>query len=154
MRAVGSQIYGHDLKREGVFHILISVVGWHMDGARRFFSLGSLGWDRAREAPWLAARVSSSTSYGARNAMRFDPMQSRTQGEPILQTYGKRNGRGGAGDGGIVRSVLGDSEDGLQRCSSFKEQLYSFALLPSSSSLGQLPQTSMNRACAAAIFVR
>jgi hypothetical protein len=71
-----------------------------------------------------------------------------------LQTYGEGNGRGRAGDGGAVWSVLGDGEDGHLRCSGFEEQLYNFALLPSSSSLGQLLQTSMNRACAAAIFVR
>jgi hypothetical protein len=45
--------------------------------------------------------------------MRFDPTRSRRQGEPVLQTYDKENGRGRAGDGGAVRSVLGDSEGGL-----------------------------------------
>jgi hypothetical protein len=86
--------------------------------------------------------------------MRFDPTRSRRQGEPILQTYGEGNSRGKVGDGGAVRSVLGDGEEGLQRCSGFEEQLYSFTLLPSSSSLGQLLRTLMNRACAVAIFVR
>jgi hypothetical protein len=81
-------------------------------------------------------------------------MRSRRQGEPILQTYSEGNGRGRAGDGGTVQLALGDGEDGLRRCSSFEEQLYSFALLPSSSSLGQLLRTSMNRAHTAAIFVR
>jgi hypothetical protein len=65
-------------------------------------------------------------------------MRSRRKGEPILQTYGEGNGRGRAGDCGAVWSMLGDGEGGLRRCSGFEEQLYSFALLPSSSSLGQL----------------
>jgi hypothetical protein len=80
-------------------------------------------------------------------------MRSRRQGAPILQTYDEGNSRGRAGDGITVWSVFGDSEDGLHRCSGFEEQLYSFTLLPSSSSLGQLLRTSMNRARAAAIFV-
>jgi hypothetical protein len=70
-----------------------------------------------------------------------------------MQTYSEGNGRGRAGDGGKVRSVLGDGEDSLRRCSDCEEQLYSFALLPSSSSLGQLLRMSINRAYAAAIFV-
>jgi hypothetical protein len=49
-----------------------------------------------------------------------------------LQTYDEGNSRGSAGDGGAVRSVLGDGEDGLRRCSSFEEQLYSFALFAQS----------------------
>jgi hypothetical protein len=88
-----------------------------------------------------------------KNVMRFHPTRSRRQGEPVLQTYGEGNGRGRAGDGGVVRLALGDGEGGLRRCSGFEEKLYSFALLPSSSSLGQLPRTSMNRVRAAAIFV-
>jgi hypothetical protein len=52
-----------------------------------------------------------------------------------LQSYDKGNGRGIAGDGAVVRSALGNSEDDLQWCSGFEKQLYSFALLPSSSSL-------------------
>jgi hypothetical protein len=84
------------------------------------------------------ARASSSASYGARN-----PTRSRRQREPILQTYDEGNCRGRAGDGGAVRSVLGDGEDGLWWCSHFEERLYNFVLLPSSSSLGQLPQTLM-----------
>jgi hypothetical protein len=104
--------------------------------------------------PWSLAWAISSSSHGAPNAMRFDPTRSRRQGEPVLQTYGEGNGRGRAGDGGAVRSALGDGEDGLRRCSGFEEQLHSFTLLPSSSSLGQLLQTSMNQAHAVAIFVR
>jgi hypothetical protein len=71
-----------------------------------------------------------------------------------LQSYDKGNGRGIAGDGAVVRSALGNSEDDLQWCSGFEEQLYSFALLPSSSSLSQLLQMSMNQARAAVIFMR
>jgi hypothetical protein len=67
-----------------------------------------------------------------------------------VQTYSEGNGRGRAGDGGTVRSVLAT----VRMASGFEEQLYSFTLLPSSSSLGQLLQTSMNQARAAAIFVR
>jgi hypothetical protein len=104
--------------------------------------------------PWLLAWESSSLSHGAPNAIRFDPTRSRRQGEPVLQTYGEGNDRGRAGNGGTVRSVLGDDEDNLRQCSDIEEQLYSSALLPSRSSLGQLLQTSMNRAQAAAIFVR
>jgi hypothetical protein len=85
--------------------------------------------------------------------MRFDPTQSRGQGEPVLQTYGEGNDRWRAGGGGAVRSALGDGEGGLWLCSGFEKQLYNFALLPSSSSLGQLLWTSMNRARAAAIFM-
>jgi hypothetical protein len=81
-------------------------------------------------------------------------MQSRRQGEPVLQTYGEGNGRGRAGNGGAVRSTLGDGEDSLRRCFGFEDQLYSFALLLSSSSLGQLLRMSMNRARAVAIFMR
>jgi hypothetical protein len=103
--------------------------------------------------PWSPAWASSSLSHGAPNAMMFHPTRSRRQGEPILQTYGEGSGRGRAGDGGTVWSVLGDSEDGLRRCSGFEEQLYNFALLLSSSSLGQLLRMSMNRARVAAIFV-
>jgi hypothetical protein len=84
-----------------------------VDGGRRFFSLGSLDRDIAQEVPWSMARASSSASYGARNAMRFDPTRSRKQGEPILQTSAEGNSRGRADDGGTVRSVLGDDEDGL-----------------------------------------
>jgi hypothetical protein len=80
-------------------------------------------------------------------------MQSRRQGEPILQTYGEGNSQGRAGNGGAVRSALGDGEDGRLRSSDFEEQLYSFALLSSTSSLGQLLWTSMNRAREAAIFM-
>jgi hypothetical protein len=86
--------------------------------------------------------------------MRFGPTLSRRQGGPILQTYGEGNGPGRVDDDSVVRSVLGDGEDGLWWCSGFEEQHYSFALLPSSSSFGQLLWTSMNRACAMAIFVR
>jgi hypothetical protein len=81
-------------------------------------------------------------------------MRSRRQGEPILQIYDEGNGRGRAGDGGMVRSVLGDGEEGLRQCSDFEEQLYIFAFLPSSSSLGQLLRTLMNQARVVAIFVR
>jgi hypothetical protein len=44
---------------------------------------------------------------------RFDPTQSRRQGEPVLQTYGEGNSRGRVGDGGAVRSTHGDGEGGL-----------------------------------------
>jgi hypothetical protein len=94
MRVVGSQVFGHELKHEGIFHVLISTVGWHVDGDRRFFSLGSLGWDRAQEAAWPAARASSSASYGARNTMRFEPTRSRRQGEPICKLTAKKTVEG------------------------------------------------------------
>jgi hypothetical protein len=116
MRAVGSQIFGHDLKREGVFHVLISAIGWHVD--------------RAREAPWPVARASSSASESAWNTMRFDPTRSRRQGEPVLQTYGEGNGQGRAGDDSVVQSVLGDGEDGLRWCSGFKGVCWSFLVRP------------------------
>jgi hypothetical protein len=103
--------------------------------------------------PWSPAWASSSSRHGAPNAMRFDPTRFRRQGEPVLQTYGAGNGRGRADDGGAVQLAFGDGEDGLRRCSGFEEQPYGFALLPSSSSLGQLLRTSMNQARAAAIFM-
>jgi hypothetical protein len=34
MRVIGSQIFGHNLKREGVFHVLISAVDQGVDGSR------------------------------------------------------------------------------------------------------------------------
>jgi hypothetical protein len=80
-------------------------------------------------------------------------MRSRRQGEPVLQTYSEGNGRGRAVHSDVVRSALGDGEGSLRRCSGFEEQLYSFALLPSSSSLDQLLRASMNLTCAAAIFM-
>jgi hypothetical protein len=112
------------------------------------------GRDRGRWTPWLPAWASSSSSHEPPNAMRFDPTQSRRQGKLVLQTYSEGNDRGRAGDGGAVRSALGDGEDGLWWCSGFEEELYSFTLLPSCSSLVQLLRMSMNRARAAAIFVR
>jgi hypothetical protein len=89
MRAIGSQIFGHDLKCEGVFHVLISTVGWHVDGGRRFFSLGSLGRDRAREAPWPVARVSSSASYGARNEWGLALRYLEDKGGPFCKLTAK-----------------------------------------------------------------
>jgi hypothetical protein len=86
--------------------------------------------------------------------MRFDPTRSGRQGKPVLQTYGEGNGRGRASNDGAVWSVLGDDEGGHRWCSDFEEQLYSFTLFPSSSTLGQLIRTSMNQARAVAIFVR
>jgi hypothetical protein len=53
--------------------------------------------------------------------MRFDPTQSRRQGEPVLQTCDEGNDQGRAGDGDAIRSTLGDDEDGLWRCSGFEE---------------------------------
>jgi hypothetical protein len=46
--------------------------------------------------------------------MWFDPTRSRNQGELILQTYAEGNNRWRAGDGGAVRSALGDGEGGLR----------------------------------------
>jgi hypothetical protein len=60
----------------------------------------------------------------------------------ILQTYGEENGRGRAGDGGAVRSVLGDGEDALRQCSGFKGVCRSFLMLPSSFLSSQLFQTA------------
>jgi hypothetical protein len=59
--------------------------------------------------------------------MRFNSMGSRRQRELVLQTYSEGNGRGRAGDGDDVRSVLGDGEDGLWWCFVFEEQLYNFS---------------------------
>jgi hypothetical protein len=73
------------------------------------------------------AQASSSTSYGAQNTMKFNSMGSRRQRELVLQTYSEGNGRGRAGDGDVVRSVLGDGEDGLWWCFGFEEQLYNFS---------------------------
>jgi hypothetical protein len=60
-----------------------------------------LGWDWGGRMPWSPAWASPSLSYGARNVMRFDPTQSRRQGEPVLQTYSEGNGRGRVGDGEV-----------------------------------------------------
>jgi hypothetical protein len=111
MRAVGSQIYSHDLKREGVFHVLISAVGWHMDGGRRFFPLGSLDRDRAQEAPWMVAREGSSIGYSAQNAMRFLPMWPRLWEELVLRTHHGENGPWEAGDGEAAPAVFNGGGD-------------------------------------------
>jgi hypothetical protein len=106
---------------EGVFHILISAVGWHVDGGKHFFSLGLLGWDRAREAPWLVAWASSISSYGARNNARFLPTWSRLWEELVLWTYRSENRPREAGDGEASRAVFNDGGDGVQRCSISKD---------------------------------
>jgi hypothetical protein len=85
---------------------------------------------------------SSGSHYGALNFDPILPMRSRWHKELILQTYGEENGRGRVGDGGVVRSVLSDGEDGLRQCSGFKGVCRSFLVLPSSFLSGQLLQTA------------
>jgi hypothetical protein len=114
-------MYGHDLKREGVFHVLISVIDWHTDGGTHFFSLGSLSRDGAWEAPWTASRASSSASYSAWNAMRSLPTRSRLWEELILQTYRSENGPREAGDGEAARAVFNGSRDGVWQLSGSRD---------------------------------
>jgi hypothetical protein len=139
------------LSGEGVCPNLIVTVGSGSDGGGGFFN--STAWARQRQADAMVAGLGE-LKLELLCMKRDDPTRYRRQGEPILQTYSEGNGRGRAGYGGAVQSMLGDGADGLQQCSVFEEQLYSFALLPSSSSLGQLLWTSMNRARVVAIFVR
>jgi hypothetical protein len=81
----------------------------------------------------MASSKSSGSHYGSLNFDQILPTRSRRHKELILQTYGKENGRGRAGDGG---------EDGLQRCSGFKGVHRSFLVLPSRFLSGQLLQTA------------
>jgi hypothetical protein len=46
-------------------------------------------------------------------SMRFLPTWPRQRVEPILHTYGGGNGRRRVGDGGVVQSILHNSEGGL-----------------------------------------
>jgi hypothetical protein len=100
---------------EGVFHVLISSVGWHVDGGKLFFSLSSLTRDKASETPWPAAWASSSSSYGAWNDARFLRTRSRLWEELILRTYHGENGPQEASDREVSQAVLtavGMSSDG------------------------------------------
>jgi hypothetical protein len=65
------------------------------------------------EAPWLAARSSSSPSR-APKANPFPPTQSRQRGEMILLTYG-------IDDGEMARANLGDGADVLWWSSSTED---------------------------------
>jgi hypothetical protein len=105
---------------EVVFQVLISAVSWHVNGGRRFFSLGSLGQDRAQEVPWLAAWASSSSSYGAWNNARFLPMWSRLWEKLILRTYNSENRPREAGNREAARAVFNDGGGGVWRRSGSK----------------------------------
>jgi hypothetical protein len=59
----------------------------------------------------------SSLGYGALNATRFLPTQSRGREELILQTYGEGNDPLEAGDDGAARPVFNDGGGGIQQCS-------------------------------------
>jgi hypothetical protein len=148
MVTVGDGIHGQDL---------IGQRGTPRSNCDRWLKIGR--WQRLL----LQLYSMGETEEGRRHGRRLvraqaratgHQMRSRTQGEPVLQTYGEGNSRGRVSDGGVVRSALADIKDGLRWFSGFEEQLYSFALLCSRSSLGQFLLTSMNQAHAAAIFVR
>jgi hypothetical protein len=79
----------------------------------------SLGW----EAPWLAAR-SSSSPFTAPKANPSPSTRSRQRGETILLTYGNRDGRGKADDGEVARVNLGDGEGDLQGFSGDENSSY------------------------------
>jgi hypothetical protein len=87
-----------------------------------------------RKAPWSVAWASSSTSYGAWNAMRFHSTRSRRQGEPILWTYRGENGPREAGDGETAQVVFNGGGDGVRRCSISKDSFGSDGVYGGSSS--------------------
>jgi hypothetical protein len=59
---------------------------------------------------------SSSSAYGAINAIGFLPTWSRTREELVLQTYGEGNDPLEAGDDGMAQLVSNDSGGGVQWC--------------------------------------
>jgi hypothetical protein len=85
------------------------------------FFFGLLGRDGSREAPWLAAWASSSTSYGAWNEAMFLPTRSRLWEELVLRTYHGENRPHEAGDGEAARAVFNSGWDGVRRCSGSKD---------------------------------
>jgi hypothetical protein len=70
------------------------------------------------------------------------PTQSRWHKGSVLLICGGRNGPHEVVDGEAARSAVGDGEDGLRRCSSFKGMQRSFLVLPWSFLSGQLLQTA------------
>jgi hypothetical protein len=68
------------------------------------------------------------------------PMQSRQQKGSVLLTCGGINGPREVVDGEPARSAVGDGEDSLRRCSSFKGMRRSFPVVPSSFLSSQLLQ--------------
>jgi hypothetical protein len=68
------------------------------------------------------------------------PTQSRWHKGSVLLTCGSGNGPQEVVDGKAARSVVGDGEDGLRRCSCFKGVHRSFLVLPSSFLSDQLLQ--------------
>jgi hypothetical protein len=95
---------------------------WFRFGWRgHVFFFGSLGRDRAREAPWPTAWVSSSASYGAWNEARFLPTWSRLWEELVLWTYHGENGPWEAGDGEAAWAVFNSGADGVRRRSVSKD---------------------------------
>jgi hypothetical protein len=110
------------LSGEGVRPDLIVTVGSGSDGGGGFFFDSIARARQSGRTPWSLAWASSSSSYGAWNAVRFDPTRSTRQGKPVLQTYGEGNGRWRVGDGGAIWSVLGDGEGSSSTASSCSPQ--------------------------------
>jgi hypothetical protein len=98
---------------------LIWAIGFGLDGVGTSSSVCSAETER-REAPWPAAWVSSSSSYGAWNEVRFLPMWSRLREEFVLWTYRGENGPLEAGDGEVARAVFNGGGDGVRWRSSSK----------------------------------
>jgi hypothetical protein len=121
MRVVGSQIFGHDLKREGVSSG--SNLGrWFWFGrCGHVFLFDSLSQDRARETPWPVAWTSSNASYGARNEARFPPTRPRLWEELVLWTYHGENRPREADDGEAARAVFNGGGDGVRWRSGSKD---------------------------------
>jgi hypothetical protein len=69
--------------------------------------------------------------------------QSRRHKGSVLLTCDGGNGPQEVVDGEAAQSVVGDGEDGLRQCFSFKGVHRSFLVLPSSFLSGQLLQTAV-----------
>jgi hypothetical protein len=74
-----------------------------------------------RETPWPVAWASSSSSYNARNLMRFDPTRSRRQGVIILPTYYSGNGPREASNREVAQAAFNNGGDDVHRHSNSKD---------------------------------
>jgi hypothetical protein len=80
-----------------------------------------LDQNRAPRGAMARAWVSSSSSYGAQNSMKFDPTWSRRQGGLVLQTCCSGDGPREASDGEAAQAAFNGGEDDVWRCSSSKD---------------------------------
>jgi hypothetical protein len=97
---------------EGVSDLLILSVDRATDGCSSFF----LWLSMRRIEDWgtmAGGKESSSSLSRAPKPNPIPPTCSRQRGETVLLTFGNGNGQWRIGDGGAVRSTLGDGEGGL-----------------------------------------